>query len=62
MPEPTTKTVGWLIAELQKQDPNNLVMTEGCDCWGDVVAVQLIPKVLGDSTPIVLICRDIPKA
>lgn len=27
-------TVGELIAQLQKLDPNTLVLTEGCDCIG----------------------------
>lgn len=35
-----TTTVGELVAELSKLDPNTLVFTEGCDCVGNVVRVS----------------------
>lgn len=38
--EKETMTVKELIAELQKQDPEALVYSEGCDCTGDVQAVE----------------------
>jgi hypothetical protein len=36
-----------LIAELQKFDGDLEVITEGCDCDGDVGSVQLIPAEIG---------------
>ena len=35
-----TTTVGGLIAELSKFDPDTPVFTEGCDCVGNVVSVS----------------------
>jgi hypothetical protein len=36
-----TTTVGELIAALQLLPPDMPVKSEGCDCWGEVVAVQV---------------------
>ena len=47
-----TTTVGDLIAELQKFDKDAMVLTEGCDCLGNVVNVSI------DSEGIVLLERD----
>lgn len=47
-----TTTVGELISALSALNPNSFVLTEGCDCWGNVVGVSIQP----DGT--VLINRD----
>lgn len=35
-------TVHELIQELSKLDPKLRVVNEGCDCWADVVGVELV--------------------
>ena len=47
-----TATVGELVAALQQMDQNAPVLTEGCDCYGNVVKVS----VFGDG--FVVIERD----
>lgn len=39
-------TVGELIEALKGMPPEREVMTEGCDCWGDVKGVVLSDIVL----------------
>lgn len=38
-----------LIVELQKQDPEAEVLTEGCDCIGDVGSVEEFPPDKGET-------------
>lgn len=40
-----------LIAALQSMDPDMEVMTEGCDCWGDIEELRVVDGV-------VLTCRE----
>lgn len=37
-----TTTVGDLVAALQLLPATMPVMTEGCDCWGEAVALQVV--------------------
>lgn len=30
-----------LIEELQKHDPDAMVWTEGCDCWGTCYGIEI---------------------
>ena len=52
-----TATVGELIKELQKFDPYLPVLTEGCDCSGNVVGTEFFESEDGDP-PYLLIRRD----
>lgn len=38
-----------LIFELQKHDPEAEVLTEGCDCLGDVGEVEEFPSDKGET-------------
>lgn len=58
-------TVAELIEELSKHDASFEVMTEGCDCWGDSEAVEVVSRVQAEarfSEPtgdrMVVICRS----
>jgi hypothetical protein len=39
-----TMTVGELIKELSKYDKNMAVLTEGCDCWGNVSSLMILEE------------------
>lgn len=46
-----------LIIRLQKMNGESEVLTEGCDCWGEVEeTISLRQEAYGDD-PFVLICR-----
>lgn len=54
-------TVKELIEQLQNLNPEALVETEGCDCWGPCSGAETITgyvHVNSNNTPRVLICRS----
>jgi len=39
-----TMTVGELINELSQYDKDTAVLSEGCDCWGNVSGLMIVEE------------------
>jgi hypothetical protein len=53
-------TVNDLLRELAKHDGNAEVLTQGCDCWGDVAGVARVTDPHYEGPHVILLRTDEP--
>lgn len=51
-------TVSELIERLRQFDGSLLVITEGCDCWGEAADVDTVENLFNDGLLVVRITRS----